>query len=89
MYPRIVPKITSSSNKPGRQEKSRRIELTERTVVRPSEDGIEDQPPLVIESVFGVAAVKVPDVSTDVIRTWTVTARIVDVGAQPENRATQ
>ena len=85
MYPRIVPKITSSLNKPGRQEKSRRIKLTERTVVRPSEDGTKDQPPLVVESVFGVAAVKVPDVSTDVVRAWPVAAGVVDIGAQPEN----
>ena len=41
--------------------------LTERSVVRPSEDGTEDQPPSVVSSVFGVATVKVPDVSTDVV----------------------
>jgi hypothetical protein len=57
-------------------------ELTERTVVRPPEDGIKDHPSLPIEVAFRVAAVKVPDIPTDVVRAWPITTSIVDVGAQ-------
>jgi len=66
----------------------RKVELTKRTVIRPSKDSTKYHPPLVTESVLAIAAVKVPDVSTNVVRAWTVTTGIVNVGAQPEDRTT-
>lgn len=58
--------------------------LTEGTIVRPPEDSSKDHPSLIVASVLGVAAIKVPNVSTDVIRARSVTAGIVSVSAQPK-----
>ena len=60
--------------------------LTEGAIVRPPEDGSKDHPSLIVASVLRVAAIKVPNVFTDIVRARSVTTGIVSVSAQPKKQ---
>lgn len=61
--------------------RERRRRLTCR-VVRPAEDGVEDGPPLARGGTFRVAAVQVPYITLNGVRTGAVSASVVDVHAE-------
>ena len=59
-------------------------DATDCSAVRPAEDGVEDLPAVGVEVVLGVAAVQVPNVAADVVRTGAVTgcSGVIDVSAE-------
>ena len=80
----MVPKIACSLSQTGLGGEI--TKLTEGTIVRPPKDSSKDHPSLIVALVLGVAAIKVPNVSTDVIRARSVTTGIVSVSAQPKKQ---
>lgn len=60
---------------------------TNRSIVGPTEDSIKNRPARVIEFAFGVAAVQVPDIPSDIIGAWAITccAGIIYIGTQPSS----
>ena len=53
-----------------------------RCIVSPSKEGIEYRPTLAIECALGTAAIQMPHVASDVIRSWAGSTRVIGICAK-------